>query len=72
MLPETEIEALIAANPDADAEKVRESLRTIRELREKGITKQTGYSIASPFARRPASSSNVESLHVRKHGPGRR
>lgn len=48
-----EMEALLAANPEADATAVRAGLKAIHELREAGRAQQPGYNILSPFTRRP-------------------
>lgn len=42
---------LVAANPGVDPTKLLAGLAVLRQLREAGLRKQPGYTIASPFSR---------------------
>jgi hypothetical protein len=46
------VKELLRANPSVDAEKLIKVLRTLRELKEAGVTINRGYDLAIPFSKR--------------------
>ena len=46
-----DIAAVASNNPNVDPVKVNEALKSIEELKEKGIVREKEYDLASPFSR---------------------
>jgi len=61
------IKELLKANPSVDAEKLAETLKLIRELKQSGVIVNRGYDLAIPFSKRVVQvDDNRESSQIRK------
>lgn len=46
-----DVNLIVRNNPAVDAKKLQQGLEVLRELRSKGLVKEKGYDLVSPFSR---------------------